>query len=463
MRRFLQKLGHSLLLPIVAMPVAGILFRLTAPDLLNIPLFQSAGVILTRMDELIAIGIAIGLSKGKDKGIPALVGFIAIIILKQAFVIVAPEQSMSVFGGVLAGVISAAIFNKFKDTKLPDMLAFFSGEKFPITMIIAVMVPVAGICTLVWPYAQSGIDGFAQTLVGLGAVGIFLFGFFNRALIPIGLHHVLNTYIYFGMGSYTTTSGEVVHGEITRFLNGDPTAGYFIGGFYLVMMFGVPAISLAIYKAARYERKETKTLMSSGAATSFLTGITEPIEFTFLFSSPLLYFIHAAYTGLAGAVLYILHIRLGFSWGASFIDFLSNFGLASKPLLIIPIGIVFFILYYFTFYYVIKYKKVPVIGQVEPDDFGEEVSSEEKSFKLSHNNHAYMAKKILENLGGKENIENIENCITRLRVDIYDISKIDKQKIKQTGAKGVMVNGSHVQIIIGPVVTNVRSEIDKLM
>jgi PTS system N-acetylglucosamine-specific IIC component len=244
MRKFFQKLGHSLLLPIVAMPIAGILFRLTAPDLLNIPLFQSAGIILIRMDELIAIGIAIGLAKGKDKGIPALVGFLAIIILKQAFTIVAPEQSMSVFGGVLAGVIAANVYNRFRDTKLPDMLAFFSGEKFPITVIIAVMVPIAAIFTSVWPYAQSGIDGFAQTLVGLGAVGIFLFGFFNRALIPFGLHHVLNTYIYFGMGSYTTTSGDIVHGEITRFLNGDPTAGYFIGGFFLVMMFGIPALKL---------------------------------------------------------------------------------------------------------------------------------------------------------------------------------------------------------------------------
>lgn len=463
MRKFLRKLGHSLLLPIVALPVAGILFRLTAPDLINIEMFQSAGIILIRMDELIAIGIAIGLAKGKDKGIPALVGFLAIIILKQAFTIAAPDQSMSVFGGVLAGVLAAVVYNRFKDTKLPDMFAFFSGEKFPITVIIAIMVPLSGILTLVWPYAQSGIDAFAQTLVGLGAVGIFLFGFFNRALIPFGLHHVLNTYIYFGLGSYTTASGEVVNGEITRFLNGDPTAGYFIGGFFLVMMFGIPAIALAIYKTSKYEREQTKTLMTSGAATSFITGITEPIEFTFLFSSPLLYFIHAVYTGLAGAVLYLLHIRLGFSWGASVIDFFANFGLASKPLLILPVGAIFFALYYFTFYFVIKAKRVPVIGQVAPEVIGEEITDEEREYKLSHSNHGYMAKKILEHLGGKENIENLDNCITRLRVDVYEISKIDKQKIQQTGAKGVIVNGNHVQIVIGPEVTTVRSELDKLM
>ncbi|MBM6615345.1 PTS transporter subunit EIIC [Desemzia sp. RIT804] len=463
MNTFLQKLGRSLLLPIVAMPIAGIIFRLTAPDLLDIPLFQAAGAIITRMDELIAIGIAIGLSKGKSKGIPALVGYLAIVILKEAFAIVAPEQSMNVFGGILAGLVAAAVFNRFKDTKLPDMLAFFSGEKFPITMIIAVMLPIAWVATMVWPFAQNGIDTFAQTLMGLGAVGIFLFGFFNRALIPIGLHHVLNTYIYFGMGSYTTASGEVVHGEITRFLNGDPTAGYFIGGFFLVMMFGVPAIALAIYRAAKYDKDQTKTLMTSGAGTSFLTGITEPIEFTFLFTSPLLYLIHAVYTGLAGAILYLFEVRLGFSWGASLIDYLANFGIASKPLWIIPIGIVFFLMYYFTFYFVIKYKQVPIIGQIAPDQVSEEATEEEKSYKLSHSNHAYMAKKVLEFLGGETNIENVDNCITRLRIDVLDSSIVNKEKILQTGAKGVLMKGNHVQVVIGPEVTTVRTELDKIM
>lgn len=463
MNTFLQKLGRSLLLPIVAMPIAGILFRLTAPDLLDIPLFQAAGAIITRMDELIAIGIAIGLSKGKSKGIPALVGYLAIIILKEAFAIVAPEQSMNVFGGILAGLVAAAVFNRFKDTKLPDMLAFFSGEKFPITMIIVVMLPIAWVATMVWPFAQSGIDTFAQTLMGLGALGIFLFGFFNRALIPIGLHHVLNTYIYFGMGSYTTASGEVVHGEITRFLNGDPTAGYFIGGFFLVMMFGVPAIALAIYRAAKYDKDQTKTLMTSGAGTSFLTGITEPIEFTFLFTSPLLYLIHAVYTGLAGAILYLFEIRLGFSWGASFIDYLANFGIADNPLWIIPIGAVFFLLYYFTFYFVIKYRQVPIIGQIAPDSVSDEVTEEEKSYKLSHGNHAYMAKKVLEFLGGETNIENVDNCITRLRINVLDTSIVNKEKILQTGVKGVLMKGNHVQVVIGPEVTTVRTELDKIM
>src|SRR5690625_3364629 len=200
-----------------------------------------------------------------------------------------PELDMSVFGGVISGLIAAYVYNRFKDTKLPNMLSFFSGEKFPITMIIFIMIPVAGISSLIWPFAQQGIDALAQSLVGLGALGIFIFGFLNRFLLPFGLHHVLNTYIYFGLGSYETESGEIVTGEITRFLNGDPTAGYFIGGFFIVMIFGIPAIALAITRAANKKRKaETKALKSSGSLTSMWEGLTEPIEFTFIFTSPLL-------------------------------------------------------------------------------------------------------------------------------------------------------------------------------
>jgi len=315
MKKFLQRLGKSMPLPIVVLPIAGLLLRLTAPDMLNIPLFQASGIILSNMDVIIAIGIAIGFANTKDKGIPAFTGYLAIVVLKEGLRIMNPELNMSVFGGILAGLLAAYIYNQFKDTKLPSMFAFFSGEKFPITMIVLVMIPVAGISAWVWPYAQNGIDAFSQTFVKLGAVGIFIFGFLNRFLLPFGLHHVINTYVYFGLGEYTTKTGEVVNGEITRFLNGDPTAGFFIGGFFVTMLFGIPAIALAIARAAKYKKAETKALMSSGAATSFVTGITEPIEFTFLFTSPLLYFIHAVYTGLAGAVLYLLHIRHGFSWG----------------------------------------------------------------------------------------------------------------------------------------------------
>ncbi|MCG1008438.1 PTS transporter subunit EIIC [Salinicoccus sp. ID82-1] len=463
MKKFMQNLGKSMLIPIVAMPIAGILFRLSAEDLLNITLFQAAGVIFENMDALIAIGIAMGLAKTKDRGIPALTGYLAITILNKGLETMNPELDMSVFGGVLSGLIAAAVYNRFKNTQLPAMFSFFGGEKWPITLIILIMIPVAGLSALVWPYAQAGIDAFAQSLVGMGAFGIFLFGFLNRFLLPFGLHHVLNTYIYFGLGSYETADGEVVTGEITRFLNGDPTAGYFLGGFFIVMIFGVPAIALAITRAAYKKKKEkTKALMSSGGMTSVIAGLTEPIEFTFIFTSPLLYFIHAVYTGLAGATLYLLSIRHGFSWGGSAIDYALNLGIAENGIFIIPIGLVFGVLYYFTFYTLIVRRDIKVIGREEDMEFNQESDESEQELELSHSKFEYMAKKILENVGGRENITDYENCMTRLRLVVKDADIVDEDKIKQTGAHGVVrVDDQHVQVIIGPQANVVTEEFGK--
>ncbi|SFE12557.1 PTS system N-acetylglucosamine-specific IIB component, Glc family /PTS system N-acetylglucosamine-specific IIC component, Glc family [Lentibacillus persicus] len=463
MKRFMQNLGKSMLIPIVALPAAGILFRISAEDLLNWQLVQAAGAIFNNMDILIAIGIAMGLSKTKDRGIPALTGFLAIAVLNEGLTIMNPDLDMSVFGGVLSGLIAAFIYNRFKDTKLPNIFSFFGGEKFPITMIIVTMIPVTGISVLLWPYAQAAIDSLAQGLVGLGATGIFIFGFLNRFLLPFGLHHVLNTYIYFGLGSYETASGEVVTGEITRFLNGDPTAGYFLGGFFIVMIFGVPAIALAITRAAHKKKKEdTKALMSSGSLTSVVAGLTEPIEFTFLFTSPLLYFIHSVYTGLAGATLYILSVRHGFSWGGSVIDYALNLGIADSGWMIIPVGLAFGVLYYFTFYTLIVKRNIKVVGREDDKEFNEEREEAEKDLELSHGKYEYMAKKILQNIGGKDNLVDYENCMTRLRLVVKDASVIDEDKIKQTGAHGlVKVDNEHIQIVIGPDVSNVYQEFKK--
>ena len=459
----MQNLGKAMLLPIVALPAAGILFRISAEDLLDWPLVQAAGAIFNNIDILIAIGIAMGLAKTKDRGIPALTGYLAISILSEGLSIMNPDLDMSVFGGVLSGLIAAFIYNRFKDTRLPNMFSFFGGEKFPITMIIVTMIPVTGISALLWPYAQQGIDSLAQGLAGLGALGIFIFGFLNRFLLPFGLHHVLNTYIYFGLGSYETESGEIVTGEITRFLNGDPTAGYFLGGFFVVMIFGVPAIALAITKAAKKKKKEeTKALMSSGTLTSIVAGLTEPVEFTFLFTSPLLYFIHSVYAGLAGATLYLLDIRIGFSWGGSVIDYALNLGLSDRGLLLIAVGLVFGVLYYITFYTIIVKKNIKLVGREDDREFSEEREDKEKELELSHGHYEYMAKKLLQNIGGKDNLVDYENCMTRLRLVVKDATIVDEEKIKQTGAHGVVkIDDEHVQIVIGPEVSNVFQEFKK--
>src|SRR5699024_3039422 len=465
MKKFMQNLGKSMLIPIVAMPIAGILFRLSAEDLRNITLFQAAGVLFENMDVLLAIGIAMGMAKTKDRGIPALTGYLAITILNHGLTLMNQDLDMSVFGGVMSGLIAAAVYNRFKDTELPAMFSFFGGEKWPITLIILIMIPVAGVFSFIWPYAQAGIDSFAQALVGMGAFGIFLFGFLNRFLLPFGLHHVLNTYIYFGLGSYETPDGEVVTGEITRFPNRDPSAGYFLGGFFIVMIFGVPAIALAITRAAYKQKKDkTKALMSSGGLTSVIAGLTEPIEFTFIFTSPLLYFIHAVYTGLAGATLYVLGIRHGFSWGGSVIDYALNLGIAEKGLFILTIGLAFGVLYYFTFYILITKMNIPVIGREKDEEFGAESDESEQELELSHSKYEYMAKKVLENVGGRGNVTDYENCMTRLRLVVDDMEQVNEENIKQTGAHGVVkVDDHHVQIIVGPQANSVMNEFRKQM
>ncbi|MDP4137175.1 MAG: PTS transporter subunit EIIC [Bacillota bacterium] len=451
MKHILQLLGKSLLIPITVLPIAGLLLRLSAEDMLDIPLFQASGVILNNMDVLIAIGIAMGFARSKDKGIPALTGYLAITVLKEGIGILNPDLDMSVFGGVLAGLMAAFIYNQFQHARLPSMFSFFGGEKFPITMIVLVTIPVAGFFSVVWPYAEAAIDAFSQSLVGLGAFGVFVFGFLNRFLLPFGLHHVMNTYIYFGLGRYETASGEAVTGEIARFLNGDPTAGYFLGGFFITMMFGIPAIALAIAHAARTRKKETKALMSSGAATSLITGITEPVEFTFLFTSPLLYFLHSVYTGLAGAVLCLLGIRHGFSWGAGAIDYLLNLNLSDGGLLIIPVALAFFALYYVTFYFVIIKRNVPVIGREQETPEGDRLQQS-------------MAAGILKYIGGRENVVTCENCITRLRLKLKDTSLADEAQLKRLGAHGVIIiDRHHIQIVIGTDAGTVKKDLQNLI
>ncbi len=459
MKNYFQRLGRSMLVPIVAMPMAGILIRLTAGDMLNIPVFQAAGTIFGNMDVILAVGIAMGMTHTKDRGIPALTGLLSIFVLKEGLKILDPSLNMSVFGGVMAGLIAAFIYNKFKSTKLPDAFSFFGGEKFPISMIILTMVPVAFVSSLIWPFFQTSIDGFAKSLLGMGALGIFIFGFLNRFLLPFGLHHVINTYVYFGLGEFTNANGDLVTGEISRFLAGDPTAGFFIGGFFITMMFGLPAAALAMVKRAKKERKnDVKALMASASVTSIVTGITEPIEFSFLFASPLLYGIHAVLTGLAGATLYFLNIRHGFGWGAGLIDFGLNLNLSTSGLLIIPVGLVFGLIYYFIFYYLIDKLNLKVIGREEV-----QIDNEE-ALTLSHSNYELMAKKLIQYLGGKENIVDAENCITRLRLTLNDMSVIDEAAIMATGAHGVVkVSDKQLQIVIGPKVSNVMSEFKKFI
>lgn len=461
-----QKLGRAMLLPVAAMPFAGLIMRLSAEDMLNIPILGAAGnAVFGNLDILFAIGVALGFVKTKDRGIPALTAFLAIATLKKGLEIMNPDISMGIFGGIISGLIAAWTYNHFKDQKLPKVFSYFAGERFPLTMVMIIQTGTAIVFGFIWPVIQSGIDSFAQLLVSMGALGVGIFMFLNRLLIPLGLHHVLNTYVYYDLGTYTAPDGEVFRGEMTRFINGDPQAGLFLSGFFVVMMFGIPAICLAIYKAAYPKNKQmVKGIMGSGAATSFISNITEPVEFSFMFVSPMLYVVHAFYAGLAGVVCYLLNIRIGFTFGACIIDYVINFRIATNPLLIIPVGIVFFALYYFTFYFLITKKNIPTLGRGEQADYDVEAEEGEKDLSLASKNYEYMAKKLLQAFGGAENIEEAYSCNTRLRVEVKDPTKVDELRIKQLGVSGVIKpTEKNYQVIIGLEVTYVMAEFDKLL
>lgn len=461
-----QKLGRSMLIPVSAMPIAGILLRLSAEDLFNIPILSSAGnAVFENLDILFAIGVVFGFAQARDKGMATLTAVLSILTLREGLAIMDPDIDMGIFGGLLAGGVASWTYNKFKNQNLPKVLSFFAGERFPLTMVLMIMIVVSLIFGFIWAPVQNAIDLFAQSWVGMGAFGVGLFLFFNRLLIPLGLHHVINTYIYFELGSFTTQTGETLSGEIPRFLNGDPTAGYFLAGFFIVMMFGVPGITFAIYRASREENKErVKGIMGSGAFTSFLTNITEPVEFSFMFISPMLYFVHSILAGLAGIVAYSLNIRLGFSFGANIIDYILGYNIGDNVLLIIPVGIVFFFIYYFTFYYLITKLDIKTLGREKESNYTEESSEEEKDLSLNTGNYEYLAKKLLESLGGKDNIDDMYNCVTRMRVTVSQPNLVDEERIKQTGISGIVKpSENHFQIVIGPEVTSVMGEMNKLL
>lgn len=462
----LSKLGRAMLIPIVAMPVTGLLSRFGEADLLNLPVLKLAsGVVFGNLDILFAIGAVAAYAKAKDKTCPILASILSLMIFKESLVFFNPDVNMGVFAGIIVGVVCAVIFNYSKEWKTPDMFAFFTGEKFVVTLAPIAIIIFGAIFSYVWPPIQNGLNSFAIWLGAAGALGVFCFGFFNRMLIPIGLHHVLNTYIYYELGTYTTATGEIVKGEIPRFLAGDPTAGLFLSMFFVSMMFGIPAICLAIYRKAKKNKKEEiKGAMTAGALTSFVTGITEPVEFSFMFVAPKLYLAHAILTGAAGAILYLLNVHFGIAFGFCIIDFVLNWNLATNAYWIIIIGVIMFAVYYFVFTWIIEHDNVKTPGREDEIEFGEEVSEEEKNIQLTHSNYAYMAKKILQSIGGKENIESVENCVTRLRFELHDGSLVNEENIKKTGAKGVIkLSPTSIQIIIGTEVRKVKKELDLLM
>lgn len=449
----LQKLGKALMLPVAVLPVAGILLRLGQEDLLNIPFISAAGdAILGQLPLLFAIGVAVGLSFDSS-GAAGLAGAIGYFVLTEGAGAINEEINMGVLAGIIAGIVAGNLYNKFHDIELPDWLGFFGGRRFVPIVTSFICIVLALIFGYIWPPIQSGIDAVAAWTIGAGAIGVFVFGFLNRLLIPLGLHHVLNNIVWFVFGEYNGATG-----DIARFFAGDPEAGIFQAGFYPIMMFGLAAAALAMYRTAKPEnRKKVSGALFSIAFTSFLTGITEPIEFMFMFLAPSLYFIHALLSGLSLAVTYSLGIRHGFTFSAGAIDYFMNMKYATKGWLLIPVGLVIGIIYYLVFVYVIKKEDLPTPGRVEEE-------GEDLDVLISERGIDNLAIAYVNALGGVENIENIDSCITRLRITVNDSGNVEDDELKNLGASGVIKpSKKNMQVIIGTKAEFLADEINKYL
>lgn len=458
---YLQRIGKALMLPIAALPVAGLLLRLGQPDVLG-RFFEAGwisaagGALFDNLPLIFAMGVAVGLSDD-DNGSAALAGAIGYLVLvnvsKSIWGIrlgeeVASTLKFDTLGGILAGIVGGHTYNKFKNTKLPDFLGFFGGRRLVPIMTSLFMLIIGVAMGFVWEPIQGAINSFGMWMVVLGAIGSGIFGIFNRLLIPMGLHHVLNNIFWFTVGEYNGKTG-----YINRFFAGDPTAGIYQAGFFPVMMFGMVAVALALVVCAKKEnRKATIGLVASLAFTAFLTGITEPIEFLFIFLSPLLLIAHALITGISMFVTVSLGVLHGFSFSAGFIDYALNFGIATKPLLIIPIGLGIGALYFFVFVFLIKKFNIPTPGREEDE--------ETKNTKIETSDMNELAVSYIEALGGEDNILTVDNCVTRLRLSVKDNGIINDSKLKSLGARGVIrpTKGA-VQVIVG---TNVQFVADAI-
>ncbi|MGW1868596.1 PTS transporter subunit EIIC [Streptomyces mauvecolor] len=397
----LQKIGRSLQLPIAVLPAAGILLRLGQDDVFGkdglgwntvAKVFLTAGdAVFSNMPLLFCIGVAIGFAKKADgsTALAALVGFLVYKNVLTAFPVhdavinttenkgvdvPAVYNDPKVFGGIIMGLISAVVWQRFHRTKLVDWLGFFNGRRLVPILMAFIGTAMGVLFGLIWGPIGDAITSFGEWMTGLGAVGAGIFGVVNRALLPVGMHQFVNTVAWQEIGNYTDSSGVVWHGDVQRFMHGDPTAGQFMTGFFPIMMFALPAVALAITHCARPERRKVVGgMMMSLALTSFVTGITEPIEFAFMFIAPVLYVIHAVLTAVSMAVTWALGVHHGFTFSAGAIDYVLNWKFATNPWMIIPIGLVFAAIYYVVFRFAITKFNIPTPGR-EPEEEVEDLT-----------------------------------------------------------------------------------------
>lgn len=488
MMKYLQKLGKALMLPVACLPICGILMGigyLMCPATMQggdisgvIPmigffLVKAGGALIDNMALLFVIGVGVGMADDHDgtAGLAALASWLMITNLLSTGVVttlmpaIADNQDkMIAFGkianpfiGILAGIIGATCYNKFKSTKLPDWLSFFSGKRCVAIIAGVVSIIVSAILLFVWPLIFGLLIAAGNGIAGMGAVGAGIYAFLNRLLIPTGLHHALNNVFWFdiiGLGDLTNFWGGKTSADVSWDL------GMYMSGFFPCMMFGIPGAALAMIKSAKTGKKKVAIgLLSSAALCAFICGVTEPFEFGFMFLAPGLYVVYALLYGIFTVITTLVGFRAGFSFSAGATDLLFSASLpaAQKTWLIIPLGIAAFVVFYAVFRFMIVKFDLKTPGR-EDDD-----TADEEKIELANNDYTAIAATILEGLGGKENVVSIDNCITRLRLEVKDNTAVDEKKIKSAGVAGVVRPGkTSVQVIIGTKVQFVADEFKKL-
>lgn len=487
--KFLQKLGKALMLPVAVLPICGILMGIGyylcpatmqggdvegVKNLIGFFLVKAGSALIENMAILFAIGVGVGMSEKNDGtgGIAALASWLMITTLLSTGVVttlipsiadnatktLAFNKIANPFIGILSGVIGSSCYNKFKNTKLPDWLAFFSGKRCVAIIAGLVSIVVSAVLLFVWPLLFGALVTLGDAVAGMGVVGAGIYAFLNRLLIPTGLHHALNNVFWFDT---------IGLGDLQHFWAGETSAdvtwslGMYMSGFFPCMMFGIPGAALAMIQCAKPAKKKIAIgLVASAAVCSFVCGVTEPFEFGFMFLAPGLYVVYALLYGIFTIITVALGFRAGFSFSAGATDLLfsSTLPAAQKTILIIPLGIAAFVVFYFVFLFAIKKFDLKTPGREDDDDL-----EAEKKVQLASDNYTEIAKKILAGCGGKGNIVSIDNCVTRLRLEVRDMTAVNDKAIKAAGVAGVIKPGkTSVQIIVGTKVQFVADAFSKL-
>jgi PTS system N-acetylglucosamine-specific IIC component len=475
---YLQRLGRSLMLPVAILPAAAILMGIGywidpsgwgSGSAVAAFLIKAGASIIDNIPILFAVGVALGMSKDRD-GSAALSGLVAFLVtttllspgsvaILQGIEADAVDPAFGKIGnafvGIISGIIASIIYNRFSHVKLPDALAFFSGKRLVPIMTAASMIVTSVLLFFVWPVVYGGLVSFGTSISNLGSVGAGLYGFFNRLLIPTGLHHALNSVFWFDVAGIN---------DIGNFWAGEGekgVTGMYQAGFFPIMMFGLPAACLAIYHTAKTKKKkQVASLMLAAGFAAFFTGVTEPVEFVFMFVAPALYVVHAALTGLSLAIASMFNWTAGFGFSAGFVDFVlsSRLPLANMPYMLLLQGLVFAVIYYFLFRFLIMKFDIKTPGREDDED------GAEGNIVLSGKDRvSSMASEIYAGLGGDENVVSVDNCVTRLRLEVRDMDAVDQKRIKATGIPGInVVSSKNIQVVVGPQVQFVADEIHRI-